>query len=501
MFTLRRMINLFLVMVVLLLSVGMAPVRRPAQAARSQLFKRASSSLAGLPSTPLAAPQMIKDIYAGSNSGILTQFDYVQMITIGDLLYFAGNTAAAGVELWKSDGTESGTVMVKDINPGVSSSKPTSLTAFQGKLYFVANDGVHGLEVWSSDGSESGTGMVADVNPGGGSDPTRLTVSGNALFFIADDGSHAYELWKTDGSSSGTTLIKDIDPGTDPAYPYFYENSLTDVNGVLFFSHYAGSTYDWDLWKSDGSPEGTGLVKDFYGSDLALCNVNGTLFLSAMQSGAGVELWKSDGTTGGTVQVKDINPAYDDGSGPAQLTNLDGVLFFVADDGTHGIELWKSDGSEGGTSLVKDINPTGSSLANSCANLPCMGVAAGKLYFSADDGVHGAELWRSDGTEGGTALVKDIQSGSGSYIPGRITGAGNLVFFAVESANALWQSDGSEAGTTLVELYNAPPGLLTVKGDWLFYAAADGSHGKELWGLMYKAPEYNYKLQLPIVMN
>jgi ELWxxDGT repeat protein len=89
------------------------------------------------------------------------------------------------------------------------------------------------------------------------------------------------------------------------------------------------------------------------------------------------------------------------------LTNVSGTLFFSVDDGVFGRGLWKSDGSEGGTVLVKDIFPGGSSLPEALTNV------SGTLLFTADDGVHARELWKSDGTGVGTVLVKDIEPGGG----------------------------------------------------------------------------------------
>ena len=90
---------------------------------------------------------------------------------------------------------------------------------------------------------------------------------------------------------------------------------------------------------------------------------------------------------------------------PPDLTAVGGTLFFTADDGVHGRELWKSDGTKAGTVLVKDITPR-----RRCQRLrpvPLTDVG-GTLFFTADDGVHGEELWKSDGTKAGTVLVKDI---------------------------------------------------------------------------------------------
>jgi ELWxxDGT repeat protein len=144
-----------------------------------------------------------------------------------------------------------------------------------------------------------------------------------------------------------------------------------------------------------------------------LANLNGTLLFSANDGILGEELWKSDGTAEGTVLVKDINPGLESGfSGnfyPWSPAKVNGTLFFAADDGSTGYELWKSDGTAEGTVLVKDINPgSNGSTPKYCANLN------GTLFFGASEGVFGRELWRSDGTEAGTVLVKDIRPGAES---------------------------------------------------------------------------------------
>src|SRR6266542_348424 len=95
------------------------------------------------------------------------------------------------------------------------------------------------------------------------------------------------------------------------------------------------------------------------------------------------------------------------GSNPSTLLPVNGTSFFVADDGVHGQELYKSDGTAAGTVLVKDVNPgSGSSGPDTLTNL------GGTLYFSADDGSHGRELWTSDGTTAGTVLIKDGFAGT-----------------------------------------------------------------------------------------
>ena len=101
-----------------------------------------------------------------------------------------------------------------------------------GAIYFAANDGTHGNELWKSDGTPGGTVMVKDINPGTlGSNPTSLTVVGSTLFFAATDGVHGPELWKSDGTAAGTVMVKDVYPGRVGSYP----KNLTNVNGTLFY--------------------------------------------------------------------------------------------------------------------------------------------------------------------------------------------------------------------------------------------------------------------------
>ena len=188
------------------------------------------------------------------------------------------------------------------------------------------------------------------------------------MFFTARDGTHGRELWRSDGTAAGTVLVKNINPNDSRRSAGSHPNNLTVVGQTLFFT------------ADDGTH--------------------------------GRELWKSDGTRSGTVQVKDINlGSRSSGSHPSELSAMGGGLFFAADDGTRGEELWRSDGSRSGTVLVKNINSKDSRYYSGSypSSLTAMG---GELFFAADDGTHGEELWRSDGSRAGTVLVEDIHTGT-----------------------------------------------------------------------------------------
>lgn len=162
----------------------------------------------------------------------------------------------------------------------------------------------------------------------------------------------------------------------------------------------------------DLHPDSPDAFGQFFSGRQPNIDVSGTLFSLADDGIHGYELWKSDGTAEGTVLVKDINP------GPAtafsflsDLANVNGTLFFVANDGVRGPQLWKSDGTEEGTVLVRVINPPTSGYPSGLTNLN------GTLFFAGTTNPTGSELWKSDGTEEGTVLVKDIIPGSASGNP------------------------------------------------------------------------------------
>ena len=170
---------------------------------------------------------MVKDIYNGYYSS-----SPQGLTAVGDTLYFRANDGTNGNELWKSDGTNSGTVLVNDIYNGYSSSNPQLLTAVGDALYFRADDGTNGNELWKSDGTNSGTVMVKDIYNGySSSSPAYLTAVGNTLYFSASDGMNGNELWKSDGTEAGTVMVRDLRRGSGSSNPL----ELTPISEVLYF--------------------------------------------------------------------------------------------------------------------------------------------------------------------------------------------------------------------------------------------------------------------------
>jgi ELWxxDGT repeat protein len=346
-------------------------------------------------------------------------------------------------------------------------------------LFFTADDGAHGTELWTSDGTPDGTKMLKDIQPGQqGSVPFQLTAVGSTLFFLVNFGDPSGGLWKSDGTADGTVPLKDDD------FSY-----IADANGTAFIGGGGG------LWTTDGTPEGTIKLKDFYSQ--AAVSFQGTLYFQGSTS-QGLELWKSNGTVGGTVMVKDIDPGPDSGY-PYHMTPFGNRLLFAANDGVHGIELWKSDGTEAGTVMIKDINPGMRTNKPEPRNSdPQTFVSIGKrALFVANRRGHGYELWRTDGTPTGTVMVRDIRHGSGGirgsqiFVMSRLLGAG-AVFYANDGEHGaeLWKSNGWHDGTVLVKdinsglaSSNAPEvgPVLTTFGTDGWFPADDGVHGVEPW--------------------
>ena len=217
----------------------------------------------------------------------------------------------------------------------------------------------------------------------------------------------------------------------------------------------------------------------------------GSSIFSAQGDSDGRELWTTDGTTDGTEQVRDIHPGGE-GSAPQMFTALGGRLLFRARDAAGGTatgtELWATDGTTGGTQLVKDIYP------GTDGSFPSFFTAlGGRLLFSAyGGGVAGTELWATDGTADGTQLVKDINAGGVQLVSRGVHG-----YLATSSSyrRGTWRtatSCGRRTGprpapgswrTSVPAPGISGPSPFTALGERLFFAADDATHGRELWSV------------------
>lgn len=436
---------------------------------------------------------LVKDIF--SSNLTLASSEPRDLTKFNGKLFFTAESGLEGRELWSTDGTAAGTLILKDIFQGRPSSNPENLFVYNGKLYFSADDGTNGIELWATDGTASGTQILKDINSYGDGTPGLFTISNGNLFFTANDSLHGVELWMTDGTTAGTNLVKDISSGVDDSYPRY----LTDLNGKLVFNAHDGNQIE--PWISDGTTAGTQILKDINpgnGNSLAehFYEFQGRLYFQASDGTNGKELWTTDGTTAGTNFLKDLNPGVQS-SYPLGFFEYNGKLYFRANDGTTGVELWVTDGTTVGTTLVKDIKTNGDSSPNRFTNYD------GKMFFmasniTASNVYFEAELFYSDGTAAGTAKVPGIYDKWPLQI---VAYHGKLYFTAIDgnSHRTMWEhsSNGTLFQTGKIEplgtTYNQPfpfihhDPFVEYKGALYFHAHFD-NRGDELWRYQTAAP-------------
>lgn len=407
----------------------------------------------------------------------------------------SSNGSYVGRELWKTDGTSVGTTLVADIYSGTNSSNPELLTTIGNYIYFSAYNNTSGRELWSTDGTN--INFLGDIYAGSNNSNYYYADSyaalGSKMIFKAYDSTNGSELWVTDGTQAGSFLLKDIYPGISSSNI----SNLTSVGSKVYFSA-STPTHGSELWVTDGTSAGTQMVLDIYSSSCLPCGsnpsnireLNGSLIFTAQSSAFGTELWKSDGTAIGTTLLKNIYPSSS-GSSPQDLTKCGNKIFFTAENGTVGRELWVTDGTTTGTNLVKDINLSNSvgdvSFPLSSTQRKFINVN-GTLFFIANSGIEGYELWKSDGTTVGTTLIKDFlpSSLSGGY--SNFTLVGSKLYFIVEDNDIkkLCVSDGTTAGSQSLEtispnidMTNGYP-LIGI-GNTLLFAAYHSQYGYELY--------------------
>lgn len=476
-----------------------------------------------------ASTYQVKDIFPGGNSS-----NPSNLLEVNGILYFTANNGTNGVELWKSDKTETGTKMIKDINP-ISTSEyngPFNFINFNGILFFTANDGINGFELWRSDGSENGTYMVKDINPSGDSRPLGLFVFNGILYFTADDGINGVELWKSDGSLVGTTMVKNINRFNSS---FDYTNQFLTFNNHFYFMADDGLN-GFELWKSDGTEAGTVIVKNIaignksssYGLRGGI--LNNIIVFAANDGINGTEIWKSDGTESGTSIIKNINnTAVSSLQIDTKFTVFNNQILFIANDGSNGFELWKTDGTSSGTMMVKNTNTENdyssiktihidrinnkilffvnyklwSSDGTEQGTIVLPNVTKSNIsgkeesfvttpfgtFFTGQNERNGNELWITNGTPDGTSIFADLNF-SNSSNPARFTDVNGTLFFRAgdkEFGNQLYKSDGTSDGTTLlkeISQYNKcidDISEIKVMNGTMYFSAVNSTNGYELW--------------------
>jgi ELWxxDGT repeat protein len=273
---------------------------------------------------------MLLDLVSGPTSSEPTEFALV-----GGEVFFGARDGVGGTELWKTDGTTLGTVLVTSVASGGNATRPTDIVDLQGiAIFTVTTTMVRSL--MRSDGTPGGTSTIAEFN----STPMNLRAIGASVYFGGATGSTGFEPWISDGFPSGTELLKDIVPGggissTEP-------REFTGLGNQVLFVARLGFGADHELWRTEGTEITTERVLEInpgFADEVSdLRAIGGLVYFAANNGSNGIELWQSDGTADGTVQTVDLLSTG--GSFPRELTVFDGRLFFVATSDASGREVF-----------------------------------------------------------------------------------------------------------------------------------------------------------------
>ena len=445
-----------------------------------------------------AGTHIFKDINPGDlNSNAKNLFVF------NGSLYFTANNTQTGIELWKSDGTETGTVLLKDIAPGATPANPGKSIIFNNNFYFFASTSANGNELWKSNGTAEGTVLFKEFVAG----PTGVSnyydgldgiAVSNDYFVFTARYNNSLRLYKSDGTIEGTEQIKIVDI---PADGFENFSGFTVHNNKPYFIGTDFSDTGSQLWTTDGSVAGTELAVDTEllnaGNISHLTTASDYLIFYADNGTGHPTPWVSDGTQEGTHLLKDVN-LYSTSAGNMDFVTISNKTYFPAGYGSlNGVEFWSTDGTEQNTNIIKDLFHSYAGTIGGAGKFSAT-VLNDNLIFAGNNGLSGSEPFITDGTADGTHIIKDLYSGEYSscgftneHTHDIFIKAGNKLFFNGSGNGTgaeIFVTDGTAEGTKLVK--DISPGTTSsVNGytyfmsynDIFYFKGNDNIHGDELW--------------------
>lgn len=395
-------------------------------------------------------------IVAGGLSTFLKAFD--------DAIYFTMSSEDEVTSLWKTDGTVANTKAVTELGP--LPYYGGGLIPIDDKLFIIQGSNDVGSKIWTSDGTASETKPILIPGNEGSSNINSFLIHENNLFFNANDGIHHEQVWKTDGLTT-TTAITDFD--------HTVHFPLTTLNDrIVFTGNNENGTSLWSVNSNGTSSTKLASFGDNYYRYKSMLTINSTVFFAGSNPGHGVELWKSDGTVNGTSLLKDLTIG-EESSWPGTFINHDDQLFFFS----KGVELWKSDGSSGGTTLIKTIE-------QDTAGVQFAGQSNDLFFFTSINRAQKLTLWRSNGTPDGSFAIDVVSEGKYYYTQCAMLN-GTLYYTKLgDHTDELWKTNGQPGDNVFVaefeNEYSANVILdLVAANDLIFFTATTTAQGHEVW--------------------
>jgi ELWxxDGT repeat protein len=394
--------------------------------------------------------------------------------TLGNTILFSATTTGYGRELWRTDGTQAGTMLVKDLNPGAASSFPSWFNVLGDKMYFLAwSEGKRQLFV--TDGTEQGTGL-ATIDPSPPADIYFLRANNGHLFFA---GLPSTGLWRSDGETAEVVA------------PVQLIYDVVSVESKFYFlgwnSHHRG------VWKWGGragemaEPVNTLGRYDGSATPSAFTLMGGQAYFCTPEYRNDQQIWRTDGSTTGTIPITNTSPLAYDVASPILLPIGDSLLLFSARDPQHGLEPWGTNGEPGQERMIIDLNPgPGNSISH-------FFLTDGRLgYWSRSDQ---AGFYRTDGTAAGTFPIS-LSAGN----PRDLLVFDGATYIRVSQGGQEWlmRTDGTAEGTEMVMPLNPGPWTPNIavfdNRLWFFHRGEDNHWG--LWHLDRAASEPQFALPL-----
>ncbi|MCC7376190.1 MAG: hypothetical protein IT581_16145 [Verrucomicrobiales bacterium] len=397
-------------------------------------------------------------------------------MALGSKTVFTASSLGSGIEPWVTDGTESGTVMLKDIFPGILDSNPGFLTRCGSEIFFFAGEN-EGLALWKTDGTQGGTRRVKLFPSREGLiSPTRAQGNDELFFFIDKKEREPSRVWRSDGTEAGTFQVYATGEWADTFESVNTLVTLPD-RAIFLQTSLAYAFTNW-LWSSDGTQAGTKPIYSFgpsaaEGISGVTISQVGNLAVFAARGTNGLELWRTDGTTNGTMELADLWKG-EESSKPEKFTVADGTVFFLAEQPATGRELWQTDGKS--VRLVDDLAP---GSASSKINFL---VSIHDTAFFTTDREDEDRLWKT------TVLgVQEIRMPASTQVL-TLEVYGDFLYVTL-LGGAVYQMHWTEAaldstsrpGPSSVVTDSSYPMDFTRMGDLLLFSALDATRGRHLW--------------------
>ena len=446
--------------------------------------------------------------YPGTSFG-----DPKNFIEFNNLIYYSAKSGplSSNTELWRTDGTQAGTIQVADINPGLGGSSPDNFIEFNGYLYFTAGIfGVSGREMYRTNGTV--TELFKEFRPGpdqGMDSSNQFVILNNKLYFFAYDNEFGADLWRTDGTFIGTEKMVDLN--SNNAFP---KENFLELNGELFFlmNDPFENTIGHELYKYNESSNTISLVKNILPNTdnsqhiTYLTKFDDKLFFSAF-SVDNNKLFVSDGTSAGTQLI--VNDVPITCNNPRKLQVFNNELYFIGTETGNGTDLYKcfkNIDNEYEIVKVYDFNPSGNANLNPFSNIVNDGNNTfteynNELYFaareqSAPNNGENFQIYKTNGSTTQIAFGLDATVASVNQDIHHIVKFNNKLFFIMKGLGMpqtqLWVANPALNTVTRITNFNSPSDQpfnvlqnispFVYNNNFYFRAESQGE-GYELWKL------------------